>query len=378
MSRDAMLLVDALRDPATTRKLDAQGWAALLSMARAEQLIGTLAARLISEPLPPEIAEILAEARINAAYQRRSALWEADCARRALAGYGGKVVLLKGTAYVAAGLKAGEGRHIGDLDILVARQDLPQVEAALLAAGWEWVKPDPYDDAYYRDHMHELPPLIHKERDRMIDVHHTVLPLTARRTPDAEAMLADAAPLALAGGAGGGGGRSAPESLPDKAHPAATSLRYADASLAAPPASGRGPLSTLSPPDMVCHSAAHLFADGDLAGGLRNLWDIHCLLDGFASEDFWPQLRKRAALHQLSEPVARSVRLAHQLYGTQVPTDWLCWHRQDKYYVARMTARDGWGRPTRAFIRLIFYIRSHWLRMPPLMLARHLWVKWKK
>ena len=38
----------------------------------------------------------------------------------------------------------------------------------------------PYDDAYYRDHMHELPPLIHKERDRMIDVHHTILPLTAR------------------------------------------------------------------------------------------------------------------------------------------------------------------------------------------------------
>ena len=91
----------------------------------------------------------------------------------------GKVVLLKGTAYVAAGLKAGEGRSIGDLDILVARDDLPQVEAALLAAGWEWVKPDPYDDAYYRDHMHELPPLIHKLRDRMIDVHHTILPRTA-------------------------------------------------------------------------------------------------------------------------------------------------------------------------------------------------------
>ena len=33
MSRDAMLLVDALRDPATTRGLDAQGWTELLSMA---------------------------------------------------------------------------------------------------------------------------------------------------------------------------------------------------------------------------------------------------------------------------------------------------------------------------------------------------------
>ncbi|WP_164045505.1 nucleotidyltransferase family protein, partial [Serratia marcescens] len=67
---------------------------------------------------------------------------------------------------------------IGDLDILVPRDRLDEVEAALLAAGWEWVKPDPYDDAYYRRWMHELPPLIHRERDRMIDVHHTILPLT--------------------------------------------------------------------------------------------------------------------------------------------------------------------------------------------------------
>lgn len=335
MSRDAMLLVDALRDPASTRALDAQGWTELLSMARAEQLVGTLAERLKIESVPPKVAEILAEARINTDYHRRSALWEADCARRALAGYGGKIVLLKGTAYVAAGLVAGEGRSIGDLDILVARQDLPEVEQALLAAGWEWVKPDPYDDAYYREHMHELPPLIHKERDRMIDVHHTILPLTARRRPDAAGMLVEARQI------------------------------------------GSG-LYVLSPADMVCHSAAHLFADGDLAGGLRNLWDIHCLLGEFSSPEFWLQLRERAARHKLSEPVERAVRLAHQLYGTEIPEDWAGWHRQDKYYVARLTARDGWGRPTRKCIRLIFYIRSHWLRMPPLMLARHLWTKWRK
>src|SRR3546814_17950409 len=62
------------------------------------------------------------------------------------------------------------------------------VEAGLIAAGWEWVKPDPYDDQYYRRWMHEVPPLTHKERDRMIDVHHTILPLTARQTPDAEVI----------------------------------------------------------------------------------------------------------------------------------------------------------------------------------------------
>ena len=46
MRRDAMLLVQALRDPASTAALDADGWTALIAMARAEQLIGTLAHRL--------------------------------------------------------------------------------------------------------------------------------------------------------------------------------------------------------------------------------------------------------------------------------------------------------------------------------------------
>jgi hypothetical protein len=242
---------------------------------------------------------------------------------------------MKGTAYAAAGLKASEGRHIGDLDIMVAREGLPQVEPTLLTAGWEWVKENAYDDAYYRDHMHELPPLIHKERDRMIDVHHTILPLTARPKPDAAALLADAVEL-------------------------------------------ENGLYVFSPTDMVIHSAAHLFADGELDGGLRNLWDIHCLLSEFADDAFWPSLKSRAEHHQLWPAVHRAARLAHQLYGTEIPKDWQSWHRKDKWYVLRLTARDNWGRGTRKFIRLIYYVRSHWLRMPPLMLLRHLWVKWRK
>jgi hypothetical protein len=336
MSGDAMLLVRALRDPVTTQALGAQGWTALIAMARAEQLIGTLAHRLTEQSLPANVAAIMADARVNADYHRRSALWEAECAAHALADYPGKVILLKGTAYVAANLKAGNGRHIGDLDIMVAREDLPQVEALLLEkGGWEWVKEDAYDDAYYRDHMHELPPLIHKERDRMVDVHHTILPLTARPRPDAAAMLADTIQL-------------------------------------------ENGLHILCPPDMVVHSAAHLFADGDLAGGLRNLWDIHCLLSEFATADFWPQLEQRAQHHQLWPAVHRAARLAHQLYGTDIPIDWVRPRPSDRIYLRRLTARDGWGRTTRKLTRLIFYIRSHWLRMPPLMLAQHLWTKWRK
>jgi hypothetical protein len=326
-----LLLAQALRDPASTANLSAAEWTALFAVARAEQLIGTLAHRLDGLGMPAAAARILADARASAADQRRAALWEAEAARRALAGVDAPVVLLKGTAYAAAGLNAGEGRSIGDLDILVPRGSLDAVERALLAAGWEWVKPDPYDDAYYRRWMHELPPLIHRERDRMIDVHHTILPLTARITPDAGALIANS--IALENG-----------------------------------------LRVLSPEDMICHAAAHLFADGDLAGGLRNLWDIHCLIGEFGVAG----LVDRARRHGLSAAVARAARLAHALYATPVSERWRKLSYTDRLYRRRLLARDGWGRPTRRLTRFGFYLRSHWLRMPPTMLARHLWTKWRK
>ena len=71
--------------------------------------------------------------------------------------------------------------------------------------------------------------------------------------------------------------------------------------------------------------------------------------------------------------VARAVRLAHRFYGT--PSGWSGSNAADALYRRRLLARDGWGRATRPLTRLGFYVRSHMLRMPPAMLARHLWVK---
>ncbi|MCX8477231.1 MAG: hypothetical protein MT490_15695, partial [Sphingomonas sp.] len=90
---DAIILANALRDPATTAALDDAGWTALLAIARAEQLIGTLAHRLEGLPMPPAAARILADARASAAQGRAAALWEAEMARRALAPTGMPVIL---------------------------------------------------------------------------------------------------------------------------------------------------------------------------------------------------------------------------------------------------------------------------------------------
>jgi len=174
----------------------------------------------------------------------------------------------------------------------------------------------------------------------MIDVHHTILPPTARPRPDAAALIAEST------------------ALPDG-------------------------LQMLSSRDMLIHAAAHLFADGDLAGGLRNLWDIDRLCREFAQqqEDFFLDVAERAFFHGLGPHMLRALRISRYLFGTPIPT-----YRQplrldlaltpiDRLFVRRLLARDGWGRTTRKLTRLAFYVRSHWIRMPPLLLARHLWIK---
>src|SRR3546814_3518312 len=146
---------------------------------------------------------------------------------------------MKGSAYLHAGLPPARGRRIGDLDILVPRAALGDVEAALARHGWSQAKKDAYDDHYYRAWMHELPPMVHGERGSVIDVHHTILPLTSRLTPDAQALIDSAVP------------------------------------------SGDG-LLVLGPAEMLFHAAAHLASDGKFEGGSRHLWDVHQVVQTFA------------------------------------------------------------------------------------------------
>ena len=317
--------------------LSPQDWDGVIGVARSEAMLATLAHHLADADVPPAVAALFADQRAGAAVAQRQALWEVEMARRALAPAGIEFVLLKGAAYAASDMACAAGRQIGDLDILVLGSDIRRAENELLNAGWEWVKSDPYDDAYYREHMHELPPLIHRTRDRMIDVHHTILPRTHRITPDALALMSDA-------------------------------VASADGS------------AVLNPPDMACHCAAHMLADGDLQGGLRNLWDFHTMTRDFAAAEagFWGKLEARAALHGLRAAVHRAARLSRDLYGLSLPGGWDRQDPTDVWFRRRLFARDDWGGVTSPLLEQAFYIRSHWLRMPPAMLARHLWTKWRK
>jgi hypothetical protein len=257
------------------------------------------------------------------------------------------VILLKGAAYVMANLPSACGRLFTDIDIMVPKDRLNEVEAALMLHGWAATHHDAYDQRYYRTWMHELPPMRHVRRSTVIDVHHAILPETASIHPD-----------------------------PEKLRAAACALEEHEG------------LKVLAPADMVLHSAAHLFHDGELENGLRDLVDIDSLLRHFGSfPSFWPELVERAVELELTRPLFYALRYAANILHTPIPLDtmeaaeagcpsWPTRVLMDSLFTrALMPVHASCSDAFTGGARWLLYVRANWLRMPPLLLARHLFHK---
>ena len=341
-------MLEALANPHIAGSLEDPDLSRLLRQARGAQLLPRLACQLLDGPAASGFTDAV-RAQLQAAtavadHFRRSVHWEVNRIAWALADVDTKVVLLKGAAYIMADLPNGPGRLVSDIDILVPKESLAAVEQSLLHKGWQSQKKHEYDDYYYRAWMHELPPLWHPVRNAAIDIHHTILPPTGRVHPDAQQLLDAAVPLS--------GSR----------------------------------FFVLAPADMVLHSAAHLFQDGNLTGALRDVVDLDCLLRHFAESDndFWDRLVSRARQLQLPRSLFYAVQFAQQLLNTPVPApvlrevyrDGPPWpFRQAMESLGRtsLLPSEGDSSSWRARIAAsLLLARGHWLRMPPLLLARHL------
>jgi hypothetical protein len=342
-------VVLALRDPGAVVNLGLPQWDALVRQARRTNLLARVALVFDELGLLPRVP---AAPRVHLEAARTLARAQADAVRRevsyidrALAAAGVPIVLLKGAAYLIAGLSAARGRVFSDIDILVPHGALASVEAALMLGGWATGKTTAYDQRYYRRWMHELPPLRHISRQTWLDVHHAILPITARLKPDSAKLLAASRPVA-----------------------------------------GEPRLRVLAPIDMVLHSATHLFCNEDVGNSLRDLVDLDSLLREFASvEDFWPRLTVRARELDLTRPLYYALRYAVRILGTPIPAPVL--HAaevgrpppllrglMDALFLRTLQpdrATDGLASLARGSL----YVRAHWLRMPPFLLARHLITK---
>ena len=345
-------ILTAFREPEKAAGFSADEWLYLYRCCQRRGLGAKLANRLLKalpeEALPPAMQRQLPSSIQLAENNRREMSAEMYYVARVLRTLDTKVVYLKGAAYALQSLTAADGRIFSDIDILVDEEYLEEAEALLQASGWISMKPGDYDDAYYRQWMHEIPPLVHNRRGRVVDLHHTILPRASRLQPVPAEMLRDAQSFKLA----------------------------------------EQEVFCFAPADLLIHCAVHAFHDGDLEERLRDVLDIHELVTDFAEDaPFWDSLQRRAALHDAKRPLFYALHYARECFGTSVPSD--------------MLQKGAPGRPNALVLMLmdwmvmraimpnvpehvplsarlarrVLYMRSHWLRMPPLMLGRHLATK---
>ena len=347
LARHARLLLLLLTQPDEALRWTPADWDLAVRSARGAKLLGALHARLreagilasISEP----VAQMLASDYRVSLQRAAMAGVELRAVAEALGSYDGPVVLLKGAAYAALGSRAGHGRIFEDVDILVPKARLQEVEDALIYAGWESETTDPYDQRYYREWSHELPPLRSPERPMQLDVHHTIVPVTSRYRPDAQRLFDMARPLAGA--------------------------RFA----------------VLHPVHRLLHAAAHVFADSDCVSKLRDLVDFDSLAREWAqAPEPWMMALEEARRARLERPLWYAIAtcrswlrtpvpevLAGPLAAVAPPPPLRWWMGVLLACTLPPPAPEGRRNLARSIAGRLMNLRHLWLRMPPMLLAYH-------
>lgn len=349
-NKNESVLLFVLRDPSQVRAYGLKEWDLLLRQARRADLLATVSGLIheagCDEYIPADVHRHF-DAHMTLVQANQTAIrWEVAQIYSAIEGVSEPPILLKGAAYVLAGLPVAKGRIFNDIDVLVSKVEIEKVEQALFLVGWSSGHLDTYDQKYYRTWMHELPPLQHMRRGTVVDVHHTILPETALLKPNVKKLME-----------------------------AAVSISIRD----------DFSVRVLAPVDMVLHSATHLFHEGEFDHGLRDLFDLHRLLIQFSNDsNFWEALIVRAKEIDLVQPLFYATRYTHKILQTPVPNHvlkrlqalssvgLLGWVMDFCYERTLVSDHATCRKRFTGLAEYLLFIRSHYLRMPLRLLIPHL------
>ncbi|MBI1336174.1 MAG: hypothetical protein GC164_04330 [Phycisphaera sp.] len=338
------LLIDLLADPRKVAGVSLRDWDRLVPLARWVRLLGRLRAGAIDTGVYPDldghVRNILDSSWTVAQDQNALMAWEVSRVRDALRGMDVPIVLLKGAAYMLSGLPPARGRFASDLDIMVPIDRITEVEARMTEKGYSTFVHDPYDDHYYRRWMHELPPMVHRRRTTVIDVHHTILPRTTRINLDPRKLFERAVDIP-----------------------------------------GQG-VKRLCDEDLILHSAAHLFCEGEFDLAIRDLCDMNDLFAHFADQKgFGGALLARAQELDLLGPLFYAQRYTHHFFATRhdtpapQPSAWCVKLMDSLVHRAAIPARPNESTSARRLAAWGLFMRGHFIKMPLPLLAMHLTVK---
>ena len=337
-------LVQAINSPHQLVQLSLREWESLLFVLKTSRLEAYLAFVLHDleawHSIPEQVRAHLSAAMVYAQRQNDQVFHEGQEIHDLLMAQGVTPVFLKGAAYIVAATNNAKGRLCSDIDLLVKEDGLAISETALLNNFWYHKTITDYDDKYYREYAHEIPPLYHLTRGTVLDLHHNLfLPISGKAPP-----LEQFWQVVVCQESG---------------------------------------LYTLEPAAMFMHSIIHLMLNEEVVYGFRDMVDLKCLAQQYDSVGFWQRVELIAAESHFETELNVVVILLNTWFNTAYPVKRFEGSLQRRklqllvriYKYALIPEHPALHSLRSGLARFIVFVRGHSIKMPLTVLVKHFSIK---
>lgn len=188
------------------------------------------------------------------------------------------VIVLKGAALAELVYPSLGCRAMGDVDLLVHKQDLDKAEGILEELGYRELEQE-LCPQWYKDFHHHRAPRISQDGNLIIELHHHIIPLNDPVHIPISEFWERALPTHIAG----------------------------------------RPCLVFSPEDLLIHLSHHLSASNHFIGQLRGLCDISQVVNRYSQNIDWNQLIKTGIYYEIQKHLYYSLWLAKHHTGTEIP-----------------------------------------------------------
>lgn len=336
--------IDSLLNPKKCVGKSEEWWLSFIQILRFERLLSLFAFKSYQQELlqhfPQRVRSHLANASIMAERQVHHLKYEVSLLSQSIQKISPLCLYLKGAAYCIAEMPLSKGRLFSDIDVLVPKECLADIEKSLLLKGWISKPMNDYDDRYYREWAHELPPLIQSRRGTVIDIHHNLVPPISGKAPDISFFLEETHEVNGA--------------------------------------------TVLQPHAMLLHSCVHLIFNETFKQSHRDLYDIASLVQENGSADFWGKAITLAKKTHFYRELFLACRYCNVKLGVtlpislcnDVPVSKVMLFFYDAVFLRVLAPQHPLSK--RRGVELanaIAWIRGQWCKMPLFLLVYHFSVK---
>jgi hypothetical protein len=294
--------------------------------------------------LPSFAFKHMKSAAIYSSRQSEQVIFECKLLQNTLDAENIQSVFLKGASYTLRKSINSQGRVYSDIDLLVAKKDISKAEEVLKKHAWCAKKVSEYDNNYYREWSHEIPPMFQIHRGTVLDLHHNILLPISGREVDVELLTKNCQLI-------------------------------------------EGSYTVLSYPATILHSIVHLIINEDLSNGYRDVLDITALIKENNSPEFWQEIISLSSTLGFNNELYIALSLSERYANLAIPSNvWLNFSKQKNnhklnfllnhvYYFALQPHSPAIQTVKHKLAISVAYFLGHLQKMPLKVLIPHLLTK---